>query len=172
MINDPEDAHDDRTAEPVLVEISRDLALNRAEFFKEHYLLFAEQLTSYAKWLNSSLLAINGAAIISVLNSYDKINHHAKVAGFFISGLILSLLSGWFLQFVYLKTTEVSGEFWVFWKDAAANGNFDPTTQQKLDSKLNKSFGLKNTPPTLGWLSGIAFVIGVILFVSDLKISK
>ena len=167
----PEREHPDQPSSPKFVDIDRDYALSRAEIFKEHYSLSGEQLTTYAKWLNSSLLAINGAAVISVLNSYDKMNHHAKVAGFFISGMILSLLSGWFLQFVYLKTNEVSGEFWIFWKDSAENGGFEYSVGQKLDAKLKNSYRLRNIPPALGWLSGISFGFGVILFICNLKVT-
>ena len=155
--------------EPEFVNIIPNLALSRADFYKEHYTVSGEQLTSYAKWLNSSLLAINGAAVISVLNSYDKINNHAKISGFFIAGMIFSLLSGWFLQFVYLKSNEAYGNYWIFWSDSAANGWFEKGAGLSLEEKLTKSYRFKNFPPALGWASGISFIIGVTLFVLNLK---
>ena len=153
------------------VEIDVGLATNRAEYYQSHSELSSDQLTNYAKWLNSSLLAINGAGVISIINAFDKIEQHAFIGMFFIFGLMSTLFSGWLLQFYYLRSSNASSELWLIWRDSITNGEIDLLKLGNMESKIIKIGKLGWMPPVFGWLSAISFLTGVILFIDNLKIN-
>ena len=73
----------------------------------------AEQVSSMAKWLSASLLAVNGAGALATLNATNSSLHWPGIV--FVVGVILALLSGAGLQEIYNRLAEKLHDFDIYW---------------------------------------------------------
>ena len=137
-------------------------AAHRKAYFEKHHDLSADQVVGLSKWLNASLLATNGAAVIAVLNNAQHIKVSIVAMTFFIAGLLLPMASAWFLQVIYSNVTEPIFNYFLYWSEVETSGERDEAAEENLKFALLHAYRFQYVPPALGWLSALAFVGGIV----------
>ena len=148
--------------------VQRNAALRKI-YFEKHHDLSADQVVGLSKWLNASLLATNGAAVIAVLNNAQHLKISMLGMSFFIAGLLLPMSSAWFLQVIYNNVTEPIFNYFLYWSEVEFNGERDEEAEEVLKAALLRAYRFQYIPPALGWLSALAFVAGIILTIRGLS---
>ena len=143
--------------------LDRALASRTLERIRDHEKFSSEQLASLSKWLSASLLAVNGGGAIAVFNHLHDFPF-AKLAGFsFMIGIALALLSGAGLQEFYNRIRTPLVELDSYWTAVSLTGVRDESKETRLNERINRINRLAFIPPTIGWISGILFILGSIL---------
>lgn len=145
------------------LEASKRNALRNLERVQQSRKLATEQGVSWAKWLTASLLAVNGAGAVAVLNSVEKL-HRPDVSGaVFIGGLALALLSGWGLELSYFRQIPFAEDLEFFWERVSDTGVVDEAEKEELERRALIIRRWDWAPPLFGLLSGLVFVAGAIV---------
>jgi hypothetical protein len=121
----------------------------------------AEQVSSMAKWLSASLLAVNGAGALATLNA-EKFNSYQSSL-IFVVGVVLALLSGAGLQEIYNRLSEKLHDFDVYWTRVMLGSQRKPEEETSLEKAVGAINRWAAAPPILGWLSGVAFLVAASL---------
>lgn len=144
-----------------------DLVIKKAQRqalkMRRAYDLTAEQAVSWSKWLSASLLGINGAGALGVLSAAEKLHLPQLSGGLFVLGIVWAMLSGWGLQVIYLRQNTVAESAETFWLEVEDAGEVDEEKRSKLKAEESKALKWSWVPPTLGWLSGITFVLAAVV---------
>jgi hypothetical protein len=122
-----------------------------------------EQATAMAKWLLASLLAINAAGALAVLNSIDRLDAPVQPATAFVAGMLLPLLSATIIQYHNYASLRPLQELMGYYLTVVDDGERVQTFEQELHSKINKFRKWGYLAPLCGWSSGAAFVAGAYL---------
>lgn len=125
--------------------------------------LATEQGVSWAKWLTASLLAVNGAGALGVLNAADKLHDPAFSGAVFVGGVLLALLSGWVLQLIYFQQIEFAESLEIFWERAVDTGLADDKEKQILEQRAREMRRWNWVPPAFGLCSALVFVAGAVV---------
>ena len=133
----------------------------RKAYFDKHHDLSAEQVVGLSKWLNASLLAINGAAMIAIINNSDHVKVSIFAISCFISGILMPILSAYVLQVLYSNITSPVFDSYIYWSEVEISGQQDLQTESDLKIALDRAFKFQLVPPALGWLSALAFIAGI-----------
>ena len=120
-----------------------------------------EQLSSFAKWLTASLLAVNGAGGLAALTLLKE-GGSSVPGAFFGTGLLLALLSGAALQEIYNRISIPMIDQDNYWTSVVIDGTRDCDIEADLDSQTKTIMRFAFIPPTLGWGSGISFIAGAV----------
>ena len=145
------------------------LAKRRSEYYDKHYDLACDQLTSVSKWLTGSLLAINGAALISIASNVTSFEESKFVAIPFIGGLFCALLSAVLIQWLYDGRSEPLSDFADYWCTVEETAVRNIDEENRLVLIIKKWNDRTWLAPAAGWLSGILFFIGAAMFALQLK---
>jgi hypothetical protein len=121
----------------------------------------AEQVSSMAKWLSASLLAVNGAGALATLNA-AKANLYCPSI-IFAFGVILALLSGAGLQEIYIRLSEKLRDLDVYWTRVMLGAQRNSDDESRLERAVGSVNCWAAAPPILGWLSGVAFLVAASL---------
>lgn len=128
-----------------------------------HQSFVADQVSSMAKWLMASLLGINGAGAIAVLNAAKESTDLAIPGLLFVLGTGAALLSGVTMQKFYNGVSEPLLAQDSYWTEVAIRGTRSVSTEQENSESFTKSHRLAFLPPTLGWISGFLFLTAALL---------
>jgi hypothetical protein len=121
----------------------------------------AEQVSSMAKWLSASLLAVNGAGALATLNAAKANLYYPSII--FVVGVILALLSGAGLQEIYNRFPEKLDDIDVYWTRVMLGGQRNSEDESNLEIAVSSVNRWAAVPPILGWLSGVAFLVAASL---------
>ena len=134
----------------------------RISYYERHATLAADQVAGLSKWLTASLFAANSGGIITLLNQADKIELPLWAGGSFITGLILALLSATANQEFYNRVSDPLLNMIAYWQEVRITGISDSVQHEQISDQLSSSYRWTWVGPTLGWLSGFAFIGGTI----------
>ena len=122
-----------------------------------------EQHTEMFKWLIASLLAINGAAAVAMINAHEISAVHRVWAGAcFIVGIFFAMVVAVVAQALSAKYLNPLQKLKGYWLTAEIDGTRDESLEENLQGELLRSIRLGWIAPTLGWISGIFFALGLI----------
>lgn len=93
----------------------------------------------------------------------EKITNPLYPGALFLIGIIFAMLSGYSLQILYFRQAVAVSGLTDFWDSVENEGMFDQGKYRKALLTYNKVFRLGWLPPTLGWLSGLAFAIAAMI---------
>ncbi|MGN6621821.1 MAG: hypothetical protein ACTHKR_12265 [Sphingomonas sp.] len=129
-----------------------------------------EQHSANYKWLNASLLAVNGGAALALLSS-SKIQtdlFEFSIA-MFVTGILFALLNARLGQFFVGRTIPGLQRMAGYWLHVAIDGARNEGTEDSLNAQMKGELRFIWTAQACGWASIVAFVSGVILAAVGLK---
>ena len=144
-------------------QADRKLAEKRSQYFEKMSEINIEQMLSQGKWINATLLALNGPALFAIISSKRELDHIFAISLLFIAGLVLALLSGTILHHAYSDLSQSMQKNWMYWSKLSVYGWRKRRFESLQRQKINKIYKYAIFSPICGWLSGICFIIGVIL---------
>lgn len=131
--------------------------------------LLLEQHTHSFKWLNASLLAMNGGALVAILNS-EKLQPNIFPATFcFLSGIVLSLLIGVAAQKISIQSLKPYQRMIGYWISVKSDGKRISAFEDQLGDELVEANKYGWIVPAVGWLSGVSFLLGCVLLFSSIQ---
>ena len=146
--------------DPVGSELDRHFATQKIARITREIEFTSDQVGSWSRWLTASLLAINGGGALATLNQ-AKVGDFSWCAGaLFASGIIFALLSGTLLQELYNRRIGPVLECDEYWSEVKFTGARDNSREEVLDKQLKKVLRFSWVAPSLGWMSGILFLVG------------
>ena len=134
----------------------------RIALYERHAALAAEQVTGLSKWLTASLFAANSGGLITLLNQSEKVVLPIWAGGFFIAGLIFALLSATANQELYNRASEPLLDLIGYWQEVKITGVTHLDEHEKIKESLKDAYRWSWIGPSLGWLSGLAFIGGTV----------
>lgn len=146
---------DDRI-EPEAARLRAQIALRRLESLER---LANEQVTSHARWLNASPLAVNSAGVVASYTAGDAL---LQLIGFCI-GTGATLLSGAVLQEAYMN--HLPGRLRAqepYWIRVSLTGERDEAEELAMQQVALKNSWVHFAAPALGYVSGIAWLVSAI----------
>ena len=141
----------------------------RIAFYERHASLAAEQVAGLSKWLTASLFAANSGGLITLLNQFEKIGFPIWAGSFFIGGLVFALLSATVNQELYNRIADPILNLIAYWQEVKITGIIKPDEHEELSASLKRGYRWSWAGPSLGWLSGVAFIGGTIFNAIGLK---
>ena len=131
-------------------------------FLNETRQMVLEQHSHSFKWITASLLAINGAAAISILNT-DKLIVYWKIYSgiFFCIGILLALLVAVSAQKISLKGLIPIQRQIGYWISVSYDGERVEAVETELNKEFAAAMRFSWLVPALGWLSALMFVVGL-----------
>ena len=132
------------------------LAESRGKLIDKHSAAF--------RCLVASLLAVNGGSALALFNSlqiepFDKIWSGAA----FAFGIFTALLCAYLSQGASRRMMDPLAVLSGFWIEVSAGGLFDVTRYAEVLEKIKEAQAASFSTRLAGWLSAMAFVIGVII---------
>ncbi|WP_147373702.1 hypothetical protein [Hephaestia caeni] len=151
-------------------ELIRELAKFQLHTLAELRQLIWEQSTSSYKWLNASLLAVNGGAALSIISSeeFSYTSREGAVVAF-LAGILFALLGARIGQHFAHKSIPHVQEFSAYWLRVAVRGERDEDIENEIHGQMQQSARFGWTAQACGWVSIVAFVIGVLVAGFGLK---
>lgn len=123
-----------------------------------------EQHSASFRWLTASLLAVNGGGIVALVGQLNMPRVYVAGSGFlFFLGIIMALLCAWFSQRANRAMLNPVAEFLGFWLSVAHEGELDLEALKTMEHKMAKATKVARPTQISGWLSAIAFSMGVLL---------
>ncbi|MFN3473115.1 MAG: hypothetical protein ACK4ZW_03620 [Blastomonas sp.] len=125
--------------------------------------VWEEHSQSY-RWLMASLLALHAGACLSIFGS-DEIAKEIKLfgCGAFVIGMVLALTVAMFGQRSNQASLAPVQQQIGYWMTVVRDGERDDNFEVELADTLRKSSKIGVVARVAGWLSGVAFVSGVII---------
>jgi hypothetical protein len=127
-----------------------------------------EQATAMAKWLLASLLAINAAGALAIINSIGRLADPAYPATAFTAGMILPLLSATIIQYQNYYNLQPVQELIGYYLTVVDDGERLDSMEKELIAKAHRFQIGRFAAPLCGWLSGVSFIAGAYLFALQL----
>ncbi|MCW2395640.1 MULTISPECIES: hypothetical protein [unclassified Sphingobium] len=143
--------------------ILKECASIEATALTDGFKVVLEQHSSSFKWLNASLLAVNGGGAIAIVSSTqlsDVTKLHA-CSSFFI-GILLALLSGRVSQMIATKALPSIKNQIFYWTGVSISGQRDLDEENLLKKEADDSLKRAWIGQGCGWLSVTAFVAGAV----------
>lgn len=131
--------------------------------------LLMEQHSHSFRWLMASLLVINSGAVVASLNS-DAIEPVTKVTAgaIFAVGISLALMVAYSSQKLTNFVTPVVQERIGYWLGVLEDGELDQEADEELAGKARKVLRFRFVPEFFGWLSLVAFFLGLAVIAATL----
>jgi hypothetical protein len=150
-------------ADQSLVAWNRRGALEEISFLKEIRASAWDQHTHAYKWLTASLLAINGAACLTILN-YSELEIIAKLISLssFVFGILCALAVAVLGQYSVRKSFLPVQRRIGYWMTVVEDGVRDEEIETKFEAEIKSLTSMSYLTQIIGWMSAIAFLIGVI----------
>ena len=120
----------------------------------------SEQYVANSKWLTASLLAINGAGAIALLNGGHSPRDMIAAGLLFVGGLVFALLGAAAIQDIAGRVMPRLYAAEDYWNGVSVDGCRDEQREAELTANVDKAYRWSWLPPLLGWLSGLAFIAG------------
>lgn len=120
----------------------------------------SDQVSSMAKWLMASLLALNGGGALAALNASGKTDVGWIPGILFLLGIATALLSGVAMQEVYNAYPEKLLENDMYWTVVSIGGERNEEHETELKGALTGLARFHFVPPLLGWVSAMLFLAG------------
>lgn len=121
-----------------------------------------DESAAMGRWILASLLALNGAGSLAVLNAIDKLTNPFWPAFFFVAGMLLALLSGTLAQYLSILSITPVNEAAGYWLSVLDDGILVDELHNKLVEKGNRIERLGRLAAVPGWLSSLLFIAGAI----------
>lgn len=116
-----------------------------------------------AKWILTSLLAINAGAAVAVAQLTLRPGYVVAAAALFVIGLILPIIAAQ----LSIKNGEVLsgpiGKATGYWQVVQEQGYRDRETELQILTIFDHARELRKAPTRLGWLSLILLVVGAVI---------
>ena len=140
----------------------REAAKAEIDFLNEMRRMALEQHSHSFKWITASLLAVNGGAAISVLNTSEIAVFWKILAGaWFSAGILTALLVGVVSQKINMQSVGPIQRSIGYWIGVVADGERVESFEGTLAAEAKAAQKFAWLVPTLGWVSGLFFVIGL-----------
>jgi hypothetical protein len=137
-------------------------AIENIENLKGMRTLAWDEFNHSFRWLMASLLAINGGALLAMLDhSSLGLSHRVSSGCAFVFGIIMALLVAVFGQHSTIRSLPSLQKMIGYWMTVAVDGLRDEKIENDLDNELKASVKLGLGSRVSGWLSAIAFLIGI-----------
>lgn len=137
--------------------LNREMAAGLVPVLREIQTSFTGFAVDLAKWIMTSLLAINGAGVLAVWPSSIPIVDKVAACVIFVAGMMSAMLSGYFGLKYINRVGRPLGEMIGYWISVQADG-IRVAESEDFDC-IEKVGG--TWPSTLtGWLAAILFVVG------------
>ncbi|MET3726304.1 hypothetical protein [Sphingomonas trueperi] len=120
------------------------------------------QMLSSSAWLNASLLAINSGGAVATLSAGDKLESPIYAGACFSIGIVFAMLSATLIQTIQEAVHNPMEGMIDYWTEVEICGEPDEERQGALSQKIDHAHRHSAVPPALGWVSGVAFMVGVI----------
>ena len=144
-------------------ELIRQVARAEIQVLDEIRAATLEQHTDMFKWLVASLLTINGAAAVAIINAHELSAIHRVWAGAaFVAGIFFAMFVAVVAQILSAKYLNPLQKLKAYWLTAEIDGTRDERLENGLQGDLIKSIELGWIVPTLGWISGLFFALGLV----------
>jgi len=122
-----------------------------------------EEHSASFKWLMASMLAINAGGLVKCADVVGIPSSWRLVAAIsFLVGVLAALAIAWLGQRAARAMLTPLGEMIAFWTLVSATARFDETEHKKLLANVQASVASGQKSRWAGWLSTIAFAVGVI----------
>jgi hypothetical protein len=151
---------DTRTAEEQLA-LARGVAAHQVARLEKMWASGVEQLLKTSGWLSAALLTINGAGAIATLNVADRIATPIYPASAFAVGILFVLLNGVAVQQINSLLLAPMEHLMAYWRAVEILGQYDEAEEEQFTLPVHRIQRFSWIPPTLGWISGVCFFVGV-----------
>jgi hypothetical protein len=141
----------------------------RIELYKRHFEISVDQVTGLSKWLTASLFAANSGGLLTILNQSQKVAYLGLSGGLFIAGLVLALLSATANQEIYNRMSDPLADMISHWHEVRITGRQNTEEHNAIAARMSKINRWLWIGPTVGWLSGLAFIAGTIVVAVGLR---
>lgn len=123
-----------------------------------------EEHTQSYRWLMASLLALNGGACLTIFDT-DLVPLEAKFfsCGLFVVGTVCALLVAMLGQRSNQASFAPLQQQIGYWMTVERDGERDEEFEAELAARLKKGTRIGLFARSAGWLSGLAFVTGVMV---------
>ena len=156
-------------AQSVETGMLRDIADHQIGRLEYSSSIAGDQLVKTSGWLTASLLAINGAGAIAVLNAVDRIANPMIPASLFCTGILFTMLNAVSIQAIMAKLQSSLENLIGFWRLVKIRGNRDETAEADLTKAYRRISRFSWIPPVLGWVAGALFFGGVAAIALNVK---
>jgi hypothetical protein len=148
------------------------LAAYMAESASDGRRRLLEEHSAAYRWLMASLLALNAGALLFLkdANAQHAIAKLAAAVAFYV-GIGCALAIAKLGQKAAQAAIEPMSKMSTFWTYVAQTGELDQGTLDGLNSEMNATTRKARLAPVAGWLSFLAFTIGVFIVVADWRTS-
>lgn len=153
-----------------IVEWNRKAALEEIELLKVLRSTAWDEHTHSFRWLMASLLGINGAACLGILNlSIIPFDHKLIAGGSFFVGILTALLVAVFGQHSVQKSLAPLQKQVGYWMTVAHDGERNEELESTLNDELKASARVGLGGRFAGWISALSFVVGALTAGAGMK---
>lgn len=144
-------------------EIERRIAADHLRNLESFEHFARDQAATQARWLNASLLAINSAGILTVLQT-SAASHGDSALFAFAAGVAATLLSGLVRgDALRLESPQEVRTGRRYWTEVALSGERDAERETAISAEIDRATWRDYAAPGLGWASGILWGAGAFL---------
>jgi hypothetical protein len=138
--------------------VSQTLAPMMAEAFHTGL----REAASLSRWLLATLVAINGAAAVSMLKLPMPTGAKVGAASAFLFGILAALGAGLWSLYVFKRVSSASATMLGYWINVADDGERIARLEKTMKADLDQAVGSRGTH-VLGAASAAAFLLGCAL---------
>lgn len=121
-----------------------------------------EEHSASFRWLMASLMAINGAGLISVKDmTFAEARYALAAAASFFFGIVCALLIAYFGQNSNQKMVDPLSRIALYWRSVAISGELDEKIQKELDLRMSEATKHSKWPARVGFASLGFFTLGL-----------
>ena len=122
-----------------------------------------DEHTASFRWLMASLLALNGAGLLSLKDIKLSNSTFTLIAGSaFFLGIALAMLIARLGQKANQQMLDPMSRLALYWRNVAATGEIDEETQTDLDQRVSKAIKGAKWPAAAGFASFTFFATGLV----------
>ena len=122
-----------------------------------------DEQAAMARWLIASLLAINSGGLIYLANAKINMNYYCAVAAVaFIAGILFAMLNAYLIQVIAMRMIAPLDDTISYWTIISDPRHEDADRLTELSEQYQRAGKYGWTAPVAGWLSVLAFVVGVL----------
>ena len=123
-----------------------------------------DEQAAMARWLIASLLAINSGGLVYLANAKINTNfHYVAAATAFIAGILFAMLNAYLIQVIAMRMIAPLDDTISYWTIISDPSHEDADRLTELSKQYQQAQQYSWTAPVAGWLSALAFVVGVLL---------
>jgi len=146
------------------VDSNKVAAKYEIEFLTSARQIALEQSSKMASWLLSSLLAINGAGVLAVVNAYEKLDQPYVAAFLFMFGIFFALLAGLIIQTANTQSMPHLNKLLGYYVSVMDDGELLPEYEKQIKDEARPTVRIGKLAALSGWVSAILFFSAAIYF--------